>query len=638
MTKRTHSSWLVVALSTLALGACGSDPYAGGSTITDTTTRQGTSPVTNTNTGTSTKLQTGTKTDTSTGSSTQSSLGTGTGSDTGTSISTNPVTITVTQTLVVGPDAGAPDAPSVDSYPAAPIPGDIYISVAPIRQLDLVVMVDNSPSMAPKQSKFNAQLPKLINALKDPSDGTLPDLRIAIIDSDLGTGGAYSSGSCGPNSSNGNSPFGDLGKFQMRGASACGVTDSSATYLEYKTGQALNYNGDISKVFTCLASNLGTVGCGEEHQLQAFEWALIASGIGNDAQHNMLRAQAYLGLVFLTDEDDCSAATNDGMFGDKAELRGESASLRCATRSHACSGRNLADSPPGYPTTASFSSDFSLCSARVDACPNPTDSGGGSTTDTSAPTSCSPLKDIHKLAQEIKSLKSNPDEQILVAGIFGMPISGQNAPYKIDLVPNPNVADTAHPQVYDLWPVCYDPNHFKQTDGSSYNSDDAGWGATPGLRESAFVDEFGSNGMKFSVCEADYTGAMQGIGNAIAKKLQNLCMDYKLVDTDLTTPGLQPSCQLHLRTPQANPTSPGSIIFVESATSIPQCPAGATSGKVANDCWQITTDTSKCPTTGQLVNLLRTANNIATGPLDPGTQLHMQCQVCTDTSTQGCNY
>ena len=45
---------------------------------------------------------------------------------------------------------------------------DIYISVAPNRLLDLVFMVDNSPSMAPKVAKMNAQFPKLIAALKDP--------------------------------------------------------------------------------------------------------------------------------------------------------------------------------------------------------------------------------------------------------------------------------------------------------------------------------------------------------------------------------------------------------------------------------------------------------------------------------------
>src|SRR5512142_3006780 len=30
---------------------------------------------------------------------------------------------------------------------------DVYISVSPVRKLDLVFMIDNSPSMAPKQAK-----------------------------------------------------------------------------------------------------------------------------------------------------------------------------------------------------------------------------------------------------------------------------------------------------------------------------------------------------------------------------------------------------------------------------------------------------------------------------------------------------
>src|ERR1035437_6569289 len=49
---------------------------------------------------------------------------------------------------------------------------DIYISVARNRELDLVFMVDNSPSMYPKVSKMNAQFPKLIEALRDTTDKT----------------------------------------------------------------------------------------------------------------------------------------------------------------------------------------------------------------------------------------------------------------------------------------------------------------------------------------------------------------------------------------------------------------------------------------------------------------------------------
>jgi hypothetical protein len=541
--------------------------------------------------------------------------------------------------------------PLAQPTPAPEQQTDIYITVAPNRLLDLVFMVDNSPSMAPKVTKMNAQFPNLIAALKDPNDGTLPDLRVAIIDSDLGTGGAYTTGSCGPK--NGSS-FGDLGKFQMIGATACGVTSPNATYLEYLHGQPVNYTGDINTVFACLAGNLGTLGCGEEHQLQAFEFALVAGGLGNDAQHDMLRPAAYLGLVFLTDEDDCSAAMNDGMFGDKPELRTESASLRCYTRSHACGGgvRNLSDAPPGYPTSAAFSTTVSDCSARTDACPNTTDGPTG--TDTSVPTTCSPLKGYKQLAAEIKYLKSDP-EQILVAGIFGWPIDGDTtkAPYKIDLIPNPNTADTAHPTVYDSWPTCYDPNHMPAaatTDKTTnFDSTAAGWGATAGLRNAAFIDEFGANGLKFSICQPDFSASMKLIGDTIAKKLQNLCVDYKLIDTNPTADGVQADCRVVYRHPKEDPADKTKIIFIEDPTSMLQCdPSKDDNSQPAYPCWKLVNDKTKCKVNGQLINIVRAPAERNT-PLDPGTKVSMQCRTCTGFQSvnpatgnleelPGCNY
>ena len=359
--------------------------------------------------------------------------------------------------------------------------GIYQIAIAGPRLLDLVFMIDNSPSMAPKQQKLLTQFPRLIEALKDPTDGSLPDLRVAIVDSDLGTGGGYSSGSCGPKTlADGTmSNYGDLGRFQMISATSCGVTSADSLFLEYKAGAPVNFVGDISTVFACLASNLGTIGCGEEHSLQAFEFALAAKGIGNEAQQAaFLRPNAYLGLIFLTDEDDCSAATNDGMFGIRpgnTDLSGESASLRCYTRSHQCSGANLSVTGPGYPTKQAFSALLSQCSARTDACPNPTDGVSSTGTDTSNPTSCSPLKDIKQLANHLKSVKSSSD-QIFVAGIFGWPITDSDlatAVYKIDSVPNPT-ADPVHSTVWDSWPICYDPNHKPST--SAFDTAASGWG------------------------------------------------------------------------------------------------------------------------------------------------------------------
>jgi hypothetical protein len=516
---------------------------------------------------------------------------------------------------------------------------DIKIAVSPQRLLDLVFMIDNSPSMAPKVVKLNAQFPKLIAALEDPADKTLPDLRVAIIDSDLGTRGAYSSGSCGPkdlHDGNPPSPYGDMGRFQMIDATTCGVTSADATYLIYTKGTPVNFKGDINTVFACLAHNLGTLGCGEEHQLQAFEFALVASGLGqiNDDQHKMLRPNAYLGLVFLTDEDDCSAAPHDDMFGDKPELREESASLRCYTRSHACNNNNLtSDSGPGYPTSKAFNALFKDCSARLDTCDyspqNPGDPNSPPKTDDSQPTpQCNPLKSIKDLANEIKGLKEDPANQILVAGIFGYPLDSEKdtAPYKIDKIPNPNTADTAHPTVFDSWPVCYDPQH-KPANPNTFDVDAAGIGATAGLRNAAFIDEFAPNGLKFSICQTDFSDSMKKIGDTIAKKLQNLCVPYQLWKDPAT--GTY-DCRVAYRTPVID--SKGVMTYDESAKGLPMCDAGATSGKVAEDCWLVGTDATKCPTAynNQIVNVLRTADEIKAGPLTAGTLINMQCRTCTD--------
>jgi hypothetical protein len=620
MTKPATIKLTMVLFSTLALAGCGTDPYAGA-------TSPPASGGTTAGTGGATSAAGGALME-----SGGAMMGTG-----GVVTATGGAT-TVPDASTAAPDVGVDSADAPSSGPTI----NYKISVSPNRLLDLVFMIDNSPSMAPKVAKMNAQFPKLIAALQDPNNNnSLPDLRVAIIDSDLGTGGAYSSGSCGPNVSNGMSSYGDQGKFRMINAAGCGVTSTDALWLEYTKGTPVNFAGDINTVFACLASGLGTLGCGEEHQLQAFEFALVAGGLGNDLQHMMLRGNANLGLVFLTDEDDCSAATNDGMFGDKSELSGESASLRCYTRSHACNGQNLANPPPGYPTTSAFTAPLSSCTARTDDCPNATDGNGQ--TDTSVPTNCSPLKSIKNLATEIKGLKADPDNQIFVAGIFGWPLTDADmatASYKIDLIPNPNPADTAHPSLYDSWPVCYDPNH-KPADASKFDATAAGWGATAGLREAAFIDEFGANGQKFSICQTDFTTSMKTIGDNLANKLQNLCINDKLF---LTTPGLQPDCDVHYRTPAPDPNNPSNIIYTEDPTSIPLCPAGATSNNITADCWTLITDTTKCPSAfnGQMVNVLRTKGDLLTNPLPAGTLLGMQCRICSTSPSAdqptGCNY
>src|ERR1017187_38465 len=577
MTKTATYQLTLVLFSTLTLGGCGKDPFAGDSPGTD-----------------------------------GALLGTG------------------------GTTSDAPSGTPTIDY---------KISVSPKRLLDLVFMIDNSPSMAPKQMKMSANFPKLIAALKGPSDETLPDLRVAIIDSDLGTGGAYQSGSCGPKTlpDGTQSMYDDMGQFQMIGATKCGVTSSDATFLETIGSTGVNFSGDINSVFACLAGNLGTLGCGEEHQLEAFEFAFLVSNIPSSAAQRaaFLRPNAYLGLVFLSDEDDCSAVGNDQMFGSISSLSGESASLRCYTRSHACNGQNLANPPPGYPTSALYLAAMSNCSARVgDTCSN---------VDVSQPTpNCNPLRDYKVMANEIKSLKSDPDHQILVAGIFGWPLDGDTtkATYKIAPVPNPNPADSAHPTVFDTWPICYDPNHAPAAatadKTTGFDPVAAGWGAAPGLRMSAFIDEFGVNGLKYSICQPDFSDAMSGIGNAFAKHLQNLCVNDELwVDPNTG----KHDCRVAYNRPSTDPNNPANV---EDPFGMPECSAGPIDAgqttNVSTNCWHLVQDIARCPANGQLVMVARSAVDIATygQQLPTGTQLDMQCRICSTSPSavqvEGCNY
>ena len=80
-----------------------------------------------------------------------------------------------------------------------------------------------------------------------------------------------------------------------------------------------------------------------------------------------------------------------------------------------------------------------------------------------------------------------------------------------------------------------------------------------------------------------------------------------------------------------DPKDSTKVIYQEDPISMPQCAAGSAQGNVLKDCWQLTTDMTKCPINGQLIQVLRTAQEIKDLPqLLPGTKVGMQCRTCTD--------
>ena len=491
------------------------------------------------------------------------------------------------------------------------------LAATPTRQIDLAFILNNSPAMAVKRDKLNRQFPDLLKALTDPNDGTLPSLRAAFIDGDMGSGGAIAQGVCGPKNG---SILGDGGNLQLVGGLGCGVTDPTAHWVQMATLSPANYTGDIRQVLSCVASSLPQLGCNYQQTLRAL--ASSATDLGPAGLPAFLRNNADLGLIIVSDEDDCSALPSDGMFAPA--IATETANLRCATRGHQCGGQNLA-----YPTTGTFTAPLESCTARNDTCPEATDSA--------EPTSCTPLADIHVLADKVKALKSDPDNMFLVTGISGWPRSDQRLTppeYKIAPVPNLGAAPGNPATAYDLWPACYDIDHppSNPDPATGYDVAAAAYGAKPSPRLSAFIDEFGANGLKYSACEKDWTRAMM-LGHQISDgALRNHCIDDQLVDADPATVEIDADCIADYFRPKVeNPTTPSWSACVAGSgesgewtrTSIPRCDPAA---PVA-PCWQIRQDHVKCPLNGQVLDVRTVPRNYTPG----GTHLQIQCRVYPKT-------
>ena len=246
---------------------------------------------------------------------------------------------------------------------------------SPEREVDILFVIDNSPSMDPKQTALAANFPKMIQVLQnlpDPSDpsGTgvsLPDVHIGVISSDMGAGSDNIGGNCSRVLGDrgllwGNDPNNPIASVAANGTSpqgnGCGL-NPGARWIEdvanpNGVGRTQNYTGNLTDVFSCLAKAVGVNGCGYESQLQSLRTALNPQQVNCDRNGqnctdiNMenvgfLRDKAYLAIVLITDEDDCSAPVadtspdgndNDGVFLNRPPM--EAASLKCAARGHLC--------------------------------------------------------------------------------------------------------------------------------------------------------------------------------------------------------------------------------------------------------------------------------------------------------------
>jgi len=418
------------------------------------------------------------------------------------------------------------------------------------RDIDILFLVDNSSSMKLSQNNLLRNFPVFMDVLKGLPMG-LPNVHIAVVSSDMGAG--TGTGGCAGN--------GQSGLFQWGGPMAnCPATTDGARFLSNVNGNA-NYTGDISDVFSCVAA-LGETGCGFEQPLLSVTHALGADNFDKNTgkpqppgeNQGFLRDGAYLAIILITNEDDCSTpnGANSDIFprqNDGSNLTstlGPPTGYRCNVVGHLC-GSPPAAPPIMSPNGVNDPGDLSTV-VPLDNCVSNTDGR---------------LVPTRDFAAVIKALKPDPTNQILVAAIAGLyPDRSRNAPYSVSWKRAVS-GDPAGP-----WPEMV---HSCVSTDTSF--------ADPGIRIGEWVKEFGRNGVLQSICDSSFEPAMRRIADEIGRVLGPKCVTGVFGDKDPGTPGTQYDCVVtdHLLDAATGHTNDSTV------------PACAENGG-AHPCWHLDAD------------------------------------------------
>jgi hypothetical protein len=407
------------------------------------------------------------------------------------------------------------------------------------RNIDIVFMVDDSSSMTDVQNKLIAQFPVFMNVLKNLPGG-LPNVHIGVVSSSMGAGGEQGIEHCPPG--------GDQGVFHtapLGPTCGAGMLNAGQHFIINNNGMA-NYTGDISDVFTCIAL-LGENGCGFEHQFESVLRALGADGAPAPTQNaGFLRADAYLAVILLTNEDDCSAPPNTTLFATTSTMvsdpLGPLQSYRCNEYGHTCAGKPAPRTPVNPPEDLS-----GMCVSTEDG---------------------RELR-VRDVVSALKSLKADPNK-VLVAAIAGPP-----SPYIVNVAP---------PEVKT------DPNMWPYVEHSCTAMD--GTYADPAIRIKQWVDAFGGNGVFEDMCAPSFAPALQRIAQEIGMKIGSPCVTGKVLDTTgaVWTGATLPDCAVVDHQTNAD----GNVVD----STLPACPLDAmghpvTTGTTA--CWHLDPGAATCP-------------------------------------------
>lgn len=381
------------------------------------------------------------------------------------------------------------------------------------RDVDILFVIDNSPSMAPKQRKLAENIPRFIRAI----EAKHLNYHVGIVTTDVGTlptsGRGFSTTAPGCDT-----VAGDDGLLQnlpctarsltATAQAACqtlctdprfvpsgsdrfiindaGTTNVPSDYvLDPMTQKMVNRGPE--NAFKCLAV-VGDSGCGVESPLEAARRALN----GHLSQNSgFLRKNSTLALIFITDEDDCSvqAAMRD-KWNDPAATD--------------CGPNALASSPE------CFRIDY-RCVADSIECDQSLSTPGVKTN--CKPKASSHLESLDSYVQFFNSLR--PQGKLVVGGIWTLPSIVKGGKVQITgLAPGTNGLSLA----------------TDQNASCVYASDPSIVGQAQ-HRLSRFAERFPSQ-VQISVCDIDnYPSALDKLGQYIGERTA-LCLQTPPVLTD----------------------------------------------------------------------------------------------------------
>jgi hypothetical protein len=430
--------------------------------------------------------------------------------------------------LLLAGVAGCPDrtiselVPDQNGVEKKEIPVNIH------RDLDLLFLIDKSPTMTDEQAALTASFPRFIGVLRQ-IEGGLPNLHLGVISQDIGAGGMTVGGNCAGQGDNGN---------LLATPRLPGCTPPNGNFISDLEGEAggpriTNYAGSLEDTFSCIAT-LGRDGCGFEQHLGSLKKALI----GNPGNAGFLRPDAYLAIVIISDEDDCTAADpriydpSPALFGELGPL----ADFRCFEWGWECDEGTMARGPGQY----------SNCRPR-----------------TSSPY----LSHPDAFVEDIKSLKSDP-EKIIVATLVGPRPQDASPPRQTSVTINTSGVPAVSP--------------------SCVNGDQS---AFPMPRLHHFAQAFPGRNASYSLCNNDLSAGLVRVAELIRRVIGDPCFetDVDQTDRDPANPGLQLQCTVAEVT---DPGEPG-----EAEKILPPCTMadpGTPAAGTPQPCWYVVSDPLKC--------------------------------------------